>query len=554
VSVRSLEPITNVSAHLRLRAAEAPERVAVRGSDGRELTFGELDRRVDAVAHGLGEIGFVRGDRACLFVRPGPELVLLTHAMLRAGVSPVLIDPGMGRRSLFACVERVAPRGLIGIPRAHAARLLFPRSFRSVELSVIVGAPPVFAGLGGLGGHSLARLLKRGLRRGPAPDPTGLAADPDAEAAVLFTSGSTGPPKGVVYLHRNFLAQLESLRALYDLTPGEVDVPCFPLFALFDNALGMTSVFPELDPSRPAECDPARIHAAIEESGATFTFGSPAIWKRLVPWAREHGARFTRLRRLTIAGAPVAPSLVADLKELLPADGEVHTPYGATEALPITSVSGTELAGRLRARIEGGEGSCVGRPVPGVELALVRITDEPIVRWSQDLVVPAGAPGEVCVRCRAATPAYVNDDLATRAAKIPDGSGGSWHRMGDVGRLDKNGLLWLLGRKSHRIETVEGLVMPVPVENVFQTAKGVRRVALVGVGRRGTERPLLVVEVEPGADEAAVEARLRSHRRDVPATWNVSTIRFHPSLPVDVRHNAKIRREELKRWAEARGL
>jgi len=534
--------LTNVSAHLRLRAAEAPDRIAVREPSGREITFGELERRVDAAAHGLLAYGFRPGDRACLFVKPSVELILCTHAMLRAGISPVLIDPGMGRKSLLSCVERVAPRGLVGIPRAHVARLLFPNSFRSIERSVTVG-PWI-----GWGGTTLKRLEARGRKAGPFPLDTG---DADAEAAILFTSGSTGPPKGVVYAHRNFLAQLDDLQGLYDLRPGEVDVACFPLFALFDNALGMTSVFPEMDPSRPAECDPAKIHRAIEESGATFTFGSPAIWKRLVPWARETGARFSKLTRLTIAGAPVQPALIAALRELLPENGDVFTPYGATEALPVSSVSGAELTGPLRTRIEGGEGSCVGRPTPGVELALIRITDDVIETWSDDLVVRMGEPGEVCVRGRVATPAYLHDEPATHAAKIPDPGGGYWHRMGDIGRLDRDGRLWLLGRKSHRIETLEGLVMPVPAENVYLTAEGVRRAALVGLGKRGTERPLLIIEPEDGADRKVIEARLVSHRRDVPATWNVNTIRFHPSFPVDVRHNAKIRREDLKRWAES---
>ena len=534
---------TNVSIHLRHRAAENPTRIAVRASDNRTLTFAELEARVDAIAHALLGTGLVPGDRACLFVRPGPVLIALTHALFRTGIVPVLIDPGMGRKSLLACVERIAPRGLIGIARAQIARLLFPRAFRSVEISVTVGRRLAW------GGVSLARAEAAGRARGAFE-----LADrsSDAEAAILFTSGSTGPPKGVVYTHANFLAQLDALRELYDLRAGEVDVACFPLFALFDNALGMTSVFPEMDPSRPAECDPAKIFAAIETNGATFTFGSPAIWTRVSAWAHRSGRRFTKLRRLTIAGAPVAPALVASLRELLPEGGEVFTPYGATESLPVTSISGSEITGELRARIEGGEGTCVGRPARGVELALIRITDEPIVSWSEDLRVNAGEPGEVCVRGAVVTPAYTNDELATRLAKIPDPRGGFWHRMGDIGALDAEGRLWLHGRKSHRIETTDGLLMPVPTENVYQTANGVRRAALIGVGARGSERPLLVIEPETGVDRRALEARLRSHRRDAHVTSVVSEIEFCDALPVDVRHNAKIRREDLKRWAESK--
>ncbi len=540
MSVRSA--ITNVSAHLRARAGETPERVAVRASDGTETRFAALEARVDALAHGLLECGFAPGDRACLFVRPGVELIALTHALFRIGVIPVLIDPGMGRRSLLGCVERVAPRGLIGIPTVHVARLLFPRAFRSVELNVTVGRRLAW------GGASLARVERNGRARGRFELEERGA---DAPAAILFTSGSTGPAKGVEYTHANFLAQLDALRALYDLSPGEVDVACFPLFALFDNALGMTSVFPDLDPSRPAQCDPAKVFAAVESNGATFTFGSPAIWQRVAPWAHANGRRFSTLRRLTIAGAPVAPALIESLRALLPEGGDVHTPYGATESLPVTSIAGAEVCGPLRASIEGGAGTCVGRTVPGLELALVRITDERIASWSDDLRVPVGAPGEVCVRGPVVTPAYFGDALATERAKIRDPRGGVWHRMGDIGALDPEGRLWLHGRKSHRIETADGMLLPVPIENVYRTVPGVRRVALVGVGARGSERPLLVIEPEANQDRAELERRVRAHRRDLELVRTVTEIAFHPSFPVDVRHNAKIRREDLKRWAES---
>ena len=536
---------TNVSAHLRMWAARTPARVAVRGSDGSEVTFGELERRVDAVAHGLLAMGFVPGDRACLFVPASAELILLTHAMLRAGIQPVLIDPGMGRKSLLSCVRRTAPRGLIGVPRAHLARALFPGAFRSVELSVIVGAR--FFGRA----QPLARLERFGYRQGPFDFAAGGVESAEDEAAVLFTSGSTGPPKGVLYRHRNFLAQLTHLRRLLELEAGEVDVACFPLFALFDNALGMTSVFPDMDFSHPARCDPAKIVAAIESSRASTTFGSPAIWKRVAPWMQERDRRFSSLRRIAIAGAPVPPALIEELLELLGDGGDVVTPYGATEALPVSSIRGSELAGELRARIEGGYGTCVGRPAPGIEVALIEIGDEPISAWSESLRVPTGSPGEVCVRGDVVTTEYLGEDGATRAAKIPSADG-LWHRMGDIGRLDLTGRLWLLGRKSHRIVTDHGTLFPLPTENIISTMEGVRRAALVGRGKRGHEEPVLVIEPEPRSDRAVLEARLHSHRTDLAPLAEVRGVRFKRSFPVDVRHNAKIRREDLKRWVESK--
>jgi len=532
---------TNVSLELRRRAGEAPGRLAVRtfGRRAQALTFEELEQRIDACAHALGELGLVRGERAALFVPPGPDFVALFHALLRVGALPVLIDPGMGRAALLACLARSAPSTLIGAPRVHLARQLFPHAFRSVGLAVSVGRGLAF------GAHRLELLLPS-RPRGPFP---AVAVEADSPAAILFTSGSTGPAKGVVHTHGNFAAQLAILGSHFGLAPGEADCACFPLFALFDNALGLTSDFPELDPAHPGRCDPAAFHRALEESGASFTFGSPAIWRRVVPWMRAGGRRFSHLRRVTIAGAPVPPSLVLELAALLPAGGEVHTPYGATEALPVTDIAGAELAS-LREAIEQGAGSCVGRPVAGIELALVRVTDEPVERWDPSLLVARGEPGEVCVKGPVVTRPYLDDAHANALAKIQDGTE-VWHRMGDVGRLDGDGRLWFLGRKSQRLETEHGVLYPVPLENAFDMTQGVARTALVGVGPRGAELPVLVVE---GAErEHVLLPRLRQRSSELaaaPGAPSIDRFLFHPRFPVDARHNAKIRREELKRWAE----
>ena len=535
----------NVSLHLREWAERTPARCAVRtfGRRPAAIDFAALEARVNAAAHGLGELGLAPGDRACLFVPPGIDFVTLFHALLRLGAVPVLIDPGMGTRAMLACIERAAPRVLISLPRGHWARRLRPGPFRSVEVGVRVGRGPA------PGAVPLERLLAAG---GTRPFP--VVERGSGPAAVLFTSGSTGPAKGVVYTHANFAAQVDVLRTLYDLEPGSADCACFPLFALFDNALGMTSVFPEPEETRPAACDPAALHRAAEASRARFAFGSPALWRRVQAWAEPRGARFSTLARVTMAGAPVPPALVLGVRRLLPPGGEVHAPYGATEALPVSDVSASELE-RLRDRVEhGAAGSCVGRPAPGIEVALVRVTDEPIERWDESLRVAPGTPGEICVKGAVVTREYLGDAPATLAAKIPDGDGpaGFWHRMGDVGRMDAEGRLWFLGRKSQRVETERGTLFPVPLENLFDATPGVSRTALVGVGPRGKERPHLVVEPEARAASSELLPRLRARAETNDDARAVEGFLFHRRFPVDPRHNAKIHREELKRWAERR--
>ena len=543
----------NVGRHLPERARERPDARALIVPEGRSggrprwraLSFAELETRSSAMARGLAGLGLERGDRVSVFVRPGAEWVALVWALMRIGAVPVLIDPGMGRAGVLSCVRRIRPRAFIGIPLAQVLRRLYPAAFESVEIAVTSGPPRPWRGptLG-----ELARSPGEPLDCAPTR-----AAD---EAAILFTSGSTGPAKGAVYTHGMFDAQVRALKALYGLEPGGVDLACFPLFALFDAALGLTTVLPDMDPSKPARCNPARIVEAVAEHRPTLSFGSPAIWRRVIPHCRERGLRLEGLRQLMIAGAPVPPALIEDCLEVLGEGCDVHTPYGATESLPVSSASGREILARFAGRTLRGEGSCVGRVAPGIDLRLIRIGDEPIERWSDELEVAPGEPGEVCVRGPVVTQEYAEQPRATARAKIPAASGPAWHRMGDVGRLDGDGHLWFLGRLSHRIETAEGRRMPVPAENAFNRHPDAARTALIGVGPAGFERPVLVVEPEPGrlprgrAARAALAAEILRLGAGVPACEGIEEVLFRRAFPVDVRHNAKIRREDLKRWAE----
>ncbi len=541
----------NIAQFLPAQAARSPEREAVMVAKGlgadfklEGVTYAELEARSNRIARALIERGLTKGDRVCLFVRAGVDLIAITFALMKAGAVPVLIDPGMGRKSLLTCVERMQPRVFIGIPLAHALRRVFPRTFRSVKISVTVGKRWL------VGGETLERLTQ-----GISDDALLVDTSRDDEAAVLFTSGSTGPPKGVTYTHGNFHAQVVALHELYGFEDGEIDVACFPLFALFSPALGMTCIFPEMDPSKPASCEPKRLVEAIKRTNATSTFGSPAIWQRVVPWCLENKVKLPSLRRVLIAGAPVSPGLIEGFQGVLNKEADVHTPYGATESLPISSISGREVLNETRERAESGSGTCVGRPAFGIEVKIIAITDEPIAQWSDDLTLPSGEPGEIVVKGDVVTAEYKFEAVPTALAKIRDGA--AWrHRMGDVGYFDDDGRLWFCGRKAHRLQTAGGLLMPVPIENLFNTHADVHRSALVGVGAPGAERPVLIVE--PTADRkpstqaarASFAEALRCHTASLPDASVVTQILFHEGFPVDVRHNAKIHREELKLWAE----
>ncbi|WP_202843676.1 olefin beta-lactone synthetase [Luteimonas saliphila] len=538
----------NIAAALPQLAAQAPERVAMRcpGRDGRyavSLTYGELDSRSDAIAAGLAARGIVRGTRTVLMVRPTPEFFLLMFALFKAGAVPVLVDPGIDRRALKQCLGEARPEAFIGIPLAQFARVLLGWA-KAARTSITTGR---FAWLADA---TLARIEREGAASGPQLVDT----QPDDVAAILFTSGSTGVPKGVVYRHRHFVAQIDMLRDAFGIAPGGIDFPTFPPFALFDPALGLTSIIPDMDPTRPAEADPRKLHAAIGRFGVDQLFGSPALMRVLA----DHGAPLPTLRRVTAAGAPVPPDVVARMLDLLPEDAHFWTPYGATECLPVAVIEGRELLA-LRERTERGAGTCVGRPVPPNEVRIISIGDDPIEAWSEDLLAAPGEVGEITVAGPSATDSYFNRDAQTRLAKIvealPGGGTRVIHRMGDLGCFDADGRLWFCGRKSQRVETADGPLYTEQVEPVFNTHPEVHRTALVGIGPAGRQVPVLCVEANAGvaqAGQARIANELRRLGEGFVHTARITLILFHPGFPVDIRHNAKIARETLSAWAATR--
>lgn len=548
-------PITNIAAHLPRMARLRPHAQAVvfpqgRDSGGRvsytHYTFAQLDAESDRIACGLQAIGISRGMRTVLMVQPSLDFFALTFAIFKLGAVPVLVDPGMGVKNLKVCLAEAQPEAFIGIPKAHIARLLL--GWGKETLKILVAAGRALPGFG----HSLAAVRQQGNPSGFAMTPTTL----EETAAILFTSGSTGVPKGAVYSHGNFIAQVEALRRLYHIQPGEIDLPTFPLFALFAPALGMTAIIPDMDATRPASVDPHKIIEAINNFGVTNMFGSPALINRVGRYGVEHGVKFPSLRRVISAGAPVPAAVLERFSKLLSPEAEIFTPYGATESLPVASIGSAEILGATRSRTDQGCGVCVGQPVPGLRLEVIRISDDPIGQWSGDLRSPNGEVGEIVVQGPQVTAGYFNRPESTALAKIADPHSGSFfHRMGDLGYRDQQGRIWFCGRKAHRVITATGTLFTIPCEAVFNTHPSVFRSALVGLGPAGAQTPVLCVELESTAKSLDQE-RLRQELLDLGSqfqhTRDIKTILFHPAFPVDIRHNAKIFREKLAVWAAGR--
>lgn len=536
----------NISRPLTEMARQFPDRPAIIfPRENRTLTFRRLDEWSDRLAMGLQRIGISRGTRTALLVPPGPELFAVTFALFKSGAVPVFIDPGIGLGNMKGCLAEARPEAFIGIPKAHLARRLLGWGKETIRISVVAG------GRRGWGGIPLETVEPS------APDCQFVPAltTRDETAAILFTSGSTGPPKGALYSHGNFAAQVDALRAVYDIRPGDIYLPTFPLFALFAPALGMTALIPSMDFTKPGSVDPEAILGPAREYGATTMFGSPALLDRVGRYGEEKGITLPAMKRVISAGAPVPAAVLERFARLLPADGEIFTPYGATEALPVSSIGSREVLSETRHATSEGRGICVGRPVAGIDLAIIGISDGPIEKWQDALCLPAGEIGEIAVRGQQVTLSYFARTEATRLAKIASPDGSVWHRMGDTGYLDNQGRIWFCGRKSHRVETASATLFTIPVEGVFNSHPEVFRTALVGIGERGAQRPVLCVELEKGVHKGEQERIRRellqlgsSHQH----TAGIGDILFHPAFPVDIRHNAKIFREKLAIWAQRR--
>lgn len=526
-------------------ARQYPDRAAVifpSGISDARLSFAQLDSLSDAFAAGFQQAGLRKGDRTLVFIPPGPDLIATVFGLMKTGVVPVLVDPGLPRSDMLACIRESEPAGFIGVPLAQAMRRLFPRSFRTVRISITACRSAFWPG------RTLARMRTRASERVP------VACSPDDVAAIAFTSGSTGVPKGVVYSHANFRAQVNVMQDDMGIGPGEVHLACVHIFALFNPALGVTTVVPQMDPSHPARVDPAALVAAIDAHGVSFSLGSPTIWRRVADYCAARHVRLESLKKVYMFGAPVMPELVERMKSCL-ADGEVYTPYGATEALPLTLISGDEILRETAKATNAGEGVCVGRAVGGADIRIIEIQEKSIAEWNDAVEAPPGEVGEVTVRGAVVTREYLNRPEQTAAAKIRDGDR-LWHRMGDLGYLDDRQRLWFCGRKSHRVETPQGLMLPIPCETFFNRHPRVARSALVGVGPPWKQQPVLVVQPETGSrprsaeDEAAFVRELLELAGEDDRARRISTVLFRDEFPMDVRHNAKIQREKLAAWAE----
>lgn len=547
----------NVASRLRVVAASQPSAVAIATPVGRyrpgyerayqTQSFADLELQTSSIAAGLQQMGIKPGQRIVMLVKFGPDFISVVFALLKVGAVVVLIDPGMGRGNLIKCLEESNPDGFIAIPAAQAILKAFlKRRFPNAVHYVTAG--------------KRYGVLPKPTLRQLAGTPSAMYEEPDIKlespAAIIFTTGSTGPPKGVLYTHQTFNNQVDQLVKRFDIRPGGTDLSAFPLFGLFNAVMGTTTVIPDMDPTKPADVDPPRLLDAIDQWQINQAFGSPALWTKVGKYAAEKGRKLSSLKLVLSAGAPVAPQVLEWMREIMPDEGQMYTPYGATEALPLASIESRTVLEETASLCNAGAGTCVGERFDGIDWKVIKITDDPLHELDQVEEVPNGEIGELMVRGKVVTTKYVTRTDQNALHKVHAGED-IWHRMGDVGYLDQQGRFWCCGRKSQRVQTKDGVLFTEPCEAIINTHDAVYRSALVGLGAKGSQTPVAIIETWPERRprDSASKQQLSDEIAQLVAKHDITRLISHvlvyPNrLPTDIRHNSKIFREKLVPWAE----
>lgn len=538
----------NIAQNISELAAKYKDNPAIiykKGKQYQECSFAQFHQLSNDYAHGFADEGIKKGTRVIMLVPHSLDFYLIMFALFKLGAVPVVIDPGMAKIDMLVCAKEAEAEAIIGIPFAHFLKAIFKKTFSSCKIFIIVGKKWFLRGV------TISNIKKK--RKGSQ----NILRDTFENdlAAILFTSGSTGIPKGVEYEHGMFYEQVKSIQKLYDLKPGQKDLPCFPLFGLFSLSIGITLILPDINPSKPAAAKPEKIVEPILKFGVSNCFASPAIWNKVCIYCKEKNISLPSLKIALAAGAPISGKIIQALcSGILPADGDVYTPYGATESLPVASISGRLRLKNTQKKTNEGAGICVGQPLSGVNVKIIKISDDRVPSFNNVVELPHGQIGEIIVSSKSTTKNYFRREDKSILAKIYDGNT-FWHRMGDVGYLDENNYLWFCGRKDHRV-ILDGqeVLFTIPCESIFNQHPKVNRSALVLLkNMSGGLEPVIVIELfakywEAKDEKLAIE--ILKLGQNYAHTKKIKKAVFYKDFPVDVRHNAKINRELLCNWVQ----
>jgi olefin beta-lactone synthetase len=499
------------------------------------LTYGDILDRSNRFFLGLQACSLTPGMTAALLTPPSADFFPFALALLKFGIVPIILDPAVGLRKVREMLEESQPDIFIGNALTHTLRIFFGWGRNSIKHNLTIENVK----------RQTSKVVPSSISTYHLPLTTH-----NSPAAIIYTSGSTGLPKGAIYTAENLAAQLDLLQNTFNISQDEIDLPAFPLYALIDLLLGVTSVIPDISFPVPGKTDSAKVISAIQKFNVTNMFASPVVLDLLSSFSENRRPKsnpiiLSSLKRIITAGAPATIDLQKRFRHLLADHIALYGIYGATESLPIAKVESLEIFA-LQEKTENGAGICLGKPIDGVTVRIIPITDKPIDEWQDSLTVKPNVVGEITVQSAATTREYLNRPEANRLSKIQN-EADVIHRMGDVGYFDDDGRLWYCGRKSHRVITQDDVMFTEQIENIFNAHPLVFRTALVGVNGE----PILWVELERGVkmNKEKIIEELKALAASHPQAARIQTFLFLKKFPTDVRHNSKIIREKLTELA-----
>lgn len=530
----------NLYERFEFNVRQHPDKPAFIYFDGQAwvtLTYQDVFNKTQRFLRGLEAGSFTPGMTTALMSPPNADFFAFALALLKFGIVPILVEPAIGMKKIGEIFQESKPDVFIGNTLTHALRILFGWGRESVKHNLTI--------------QKVASQRSKVVH--PVPNSQFTNLPMTNSAAIIYTSGSTGLPKGAIYTQENLAAQLELLKNTFQISQDEIDLPAFPLYALIDLLLGVTSVIPDITFPVPGKTDPVKVIGAIQKFNVTNMFASPVVLDILSSFAENNQSSsqsilLFSLKRIITAGAPATIDLQKRFRHLLADETSLFGIYGATESLPIAKVESRDVFA-LEEKTKNGAGICLGRPIEGVTVRIIPITDEPIAEWQDSLTVKQNVVGEITVQSGATTRGYIHREDANRISKI-EYHGDVIHRMGDVGYFDEEGRLWYCGRKSHRVITKDDVLFTEQIENIFNAHPQVFRTALVGVNGE----PVLWVELEKHVrgNEDKIRRELIGMARHHMQASRIKEFLYMKKFPTDVRHNSKIIREALTALAKQR--
>ncbi len=541
--------IVNISSFLQQHAGTQPFKRAVVYPEGRDtndrlaytqLTFRQLDQESDCMASGLGDVGVTHCTRVVLVVKPGLVFFSLIYALFKQGAIPILVDPAMGLKGILECLKLAKPDVFIGLPQIHLLRIIFPGYFKTVKTHITIGQR-LF-----LKSFSLNQLLKVPWKRHVIPEPY-----EDDAALLIYTKDSKGQTKGAAYSYGNLVSQAREITSHFNITEHDINLSTIPLFSILYPALGVTAIVPVIDKAGKKSSDSWENIETLIDQGVTSLVLAPAHLHQTAQYIKENKISVSSLKRVISVGEPLNPSQIEHIASHLSEDAEVHALYCTGDAAPITWIDNKEIHEDTKELSEKGFGNCIGRPVVKNNVNLIKITDDPIEQWSEDLVVSRGDTGEIVVKLGLVSDNECSIPEQNTLDKIHEADN-VWLRTGDLGWMDKGDRIWYCGKKHQRIITQNATLFTIPCETIFNTHKSVSQSTIVGVGPIGGKKPVICVELEKEnmLSKEEIEEELLALAKKYIITKHIDTVLFPISMPMHNEHSLDPVREKLTAWAE----